>query len=154
QAPRHPLVQRDDPVARLDDVKRRGNINRSRHAWRETMRRRIVIAADWRIPVLSLFARPRLIRKFAVWWIDDDAATGWRKRPGTRGVRLETVVGSAAVSLEQPVQIRFAISRATYGGRRLPRLRPLDRRAERQRRHRRVWSRIPRTRLRFEVAGR
>src|SRR5207237_10877945 len=106
------------------------------------------------IPAVSHVACVCTIRQFAVWWIDDYAATRCRKRPWTRVVRLETVVGSAAVSLEQPVQIRLAISRATYGGRRLPRLRPLDRRAERQRRHRRVWSRIPRARLRFEVAGR
>src|SRR5262249_42101171 len=118
----------------------------------KAMRGRIVVAADRRVAILAFRTRPRLIGKPAVGRIDDDAARRRRERPRAWTAGFETVVRSAVVRFEQPVQIRFAVGRATYRSRRFPRLRLLHWRTKRRCRCWRIRSRIPRARLQFEVA--
>ena len=93
--PRHPLEQHDHVAGRLKDLIRRRRIHRPRDAGDETMRGRIVVSAVRKLPVDPLGPRPRLIRKFPVRRIDDDALVPGRQEIPV--VPFEAVVGAAGI---------------------------------------------------------
>src|SRR5262245_41128490 len=105
--PVHPLEEQYDISWRLKDLKWRRLIDRAWHACNEAMRRRIVIAAVWKLAVNALGSCPWLIRQLSISRIDDNAAA--RRNQSVSRLVFEAIVRTARIGRVEAAQIRLAV---------------------------------------------